>query len=89
VGTAIVVAVVLIILFVAPGAAVTKKLSHTAVQSTITSQSSGQYTNVVCNGGSDATVKTGATFTCTASGGKQIQVTMTDGKGAYTWTPLN
>ena len=87
--TALVIAAVLVVLFVAPGVAVTKKLSHTAVQSTITSQSGGRYTNVMCNNGADVRLKSGRTFTCTAAGGTQIEVTMTDGKGTYTWTALN
>jgi Domain of unknown function (DUF4333) len=90
VGTIVVVAVVVILLLVSPAFAVTKKLSHTAVQSTITTQSNGAYTSVLCNGGKDAKLKRGASFTCTANGGsKQLKVTMTDSKGAYTWTPTN
>src|SRR6266702_2122551 len=61
-----------------------KVLDHTAVENTVRQ---GGYTNVNCNDGKNPTVKKGATFTCTADGGKKVTVTITDSKGDYTWSP--
>jgi hypothetical protein len=61
-----------------------KVLDHTAVENTVRQ---GGYTNVNCNDGKNPKVKKGATFTCTADGGKKVTVTITDSKGDYTWSP--
>jgi hypothetical protein len=61
-----------------------KVLDHTAVENTV---KQGGYTNVNCNDGKNPKVKKGATFTCTADGGKKVTVTITDSKGDYTWSP--
>lgn len=63
-----------------------KVLDHTAVENTV---KQGGYTNVKCNDGKDPKVKKGATFTCTADGGKKVTVTITDSKGNYTWSPAS
>jgi hypothetical protein len=61
-----------------------KVLDHTAVEQQI---EKGGYTNVVCNNGKNPTVKKGATFTCTADGGKTVTVTITSSSGDYAWSP--
>jgi hypothetical protein len=54
-----------------------KKLSHTAVENYIETKLGAS--DVVCNGGSDFTMKSnGSSFTCTAAGGKTFQVTIQD-----------
>jgi hypothetical protein len=63
-----------------------KVLDHTAVENTI---EQGGYTNVVCNDGKNPTVKSGATFTCTADGGKRITVRITSSSGNYQWSPAS
>ena len=69
-----------------------KKLSHTAVEQTIETQSAdsaqsfSKLTNVNCNDGKDANVKKGDSFTCTADGGASVTVTMTSRSGDYTWS---
>jgi hypothetical protein len=65
-----------------------KVLDHNAVEQTIQAQSqggSGDYTGVSCP--ANEQVKLGTTFQCTASGGKKINVTVTSGRGDYTWSP--
>jgi uncharacterized protein DUF4333 len=61
-----------------------KVLDHTAVEQQI--EKAG-YTNVVCNDGKNPTVKKGATFTCTADGGRTVTVTITSSDGHYAWSP--
>jgi len=67
-----------------PSAPQRKVLDHTAVERTV---EKGGYTGVVCNGGENPEVKKGATFTCTADGGKEVTVTMTNDSGNYAWSP--
>jgi len=59
-------------------------LDHAAVEQQI--EKAG-YTNVVCNNGKNPTVKKGATFTCTADGGRRVTVTITSSDGDYAWSP--
>jgi hypothetical protein len=60
-----------------PSAWYPKKLSHTAVEKYITNNLNAS--NVQCNGGSDFTMKeNGATFRCTAAGGKTFTVEIQD-----------
>jgi len=59
-------------------------LDHAAVEQQI--EKAG-YTNVVCNNGKNPTVKKGATFTCTADGGRTVTVTITSSDGDYAWSP--
>jgi len=61
-----------------------KVLDHAAVEQQI--EKAG-YTNVVCNNGKNPTVKKGATFTCTADGGRTVTVTITSSDGDYAWSP--
>ncbi len=74
-------------------AAGTKELDHTAVEKTIESQSADtslsfvKYTGVVCNGGKNAKVVKGATFTCIADKNATITVTITSSSGKYIWSP--
>ena len=63
-----------------------KVLDHTAVEKTI---EKGGYTNVKCNNGKNPKVKKGATFTCTADGGKKVTVTITSDSGNYAWSPAS
>jgi hypothetical protein len=63
-----------------------KVLDHTAVENTV---KQGGFTNVNCNDGKNPKVKKGATFTCTADGGKKVTVTITNSDGEYTWTPAS
>ena len=63
-----------------------KVLDHTAVEKTI--ETAG-YTNVKCNNGKNPKVKAGATFTCTADGGKKVTVTITKSNGDYAWSPAS
>jgi len=86
-----VVAVIVILAVVAfvtkPGFLGFKKvLDHTAVEKTI---EKGGYTNVRCNNGKNPKVKKGATFTCTADGGKKVTVTITSTSGNYAWSPAS
>ncbi|HEY7046321.1 MAG TPA: DUF4333 domain-containing protein [Jatrophihabitantaceae bacterium] len=86
-----VVAVIVILAVVAfvtkPGFLGFKKvLDHTAVEKTI---EKGGYTNVKCNNGKNPKVKKGATFTCTADGGKKVTVTITSDSGNYAWSPAS
>jgi hypothetical protein len=62
----------------------TKKLSHTAVEQFIEQRLGA--TGVVCNGGQNfAMTSNGATFGCTAAGGRHYTVTITDkNSGRYT-----
>lgn len=81
---AVIVALVLISYFAkVPSSWYTTKLSHTAVEKYITERLGA--TNVSCNGGKDFPMKRdGATFTCTAAGGKTFTVTIKDkSNGAY------
>jgi len=85
-GGAVLVVVALVLLFWEPGFAVTKKLSHTAVENYI-EQNLGS-SNVVCNGGQDIGIEKGKTFTCTGSDGARFSVTITQTDGAhYTAVP--
>jgi Domain of unknown function (DUF4333) len=63
-----------------------KVLDHSAVEQQI---EKGGFTNVVCNNGKNPTVKKGATFTCTADGGKTVTVTITSSSGDYAWSPAS
>ncbi len=59
-----------------------KQLSHTAVEGYVAQQYNAQ--SVSCNGGKNFTLKTNATFTCTASGGQSFTVTIKNKKdGSY------
>jgi len=84
----VVVAALAIAAFVAkPGFLGFKKvLDHSAVEKTI---EKGGYTNVKCNDGKNPKVKKGATFTCTADGGKKVNVTITNSSGNYAWSPAS
>jgi hypothetical protein len=85
-GAAVVVIVALVLLFWEPGFAVTKKLSHTAVENYI-EQNLGS-SNVVCNGGQNIDIKKGKTFVCAGSDGARFSVTITKTDGAhYTAVP--
>jgi hypothetical protein len=85
-GGAVLVVVALVLLFWEPGFAVTKKLSHTAVENYI-EQNLGS-SNVVCNGGQNIAIEKGKTFTCTGSDGARFSVTITQTDGAhYTAVP--
>lgn len=83
---AVLVVVALVLLFWEPGFAVTKKLSHTAVENYI-EQNLGS-SDVVCNGGQNIDIAKGKTFTCTGSDGARFSVTITQTDGAhYTAVP--
>jgi hypothetical protein len=84
---AVVLAIAGVVLFLTPGLLVTKYLSHSAVEQFIQSDPATGFTNVKCNNGEDVKLKKGATFTCTADGGKKATVTITSDSGAYTWSP--
>ncbi|HEY3714047.1 MAG TPA: DUF4333 domain-containing protein [Jatrophihabitantaceae bacterium] len=88
VAAVVVVAALAIAAFVAkPGFLGFKKvLDHSAVEKTI---EKGGYTNVKCNDGKNPKVKKGATFTCTADGGKKVNVTITNSSGNYAWSPAS
>ena len=93
--TALVVVLVLaaaaaVVFIVKPSPIFKKVLDHTAVETTIQDQSkngSGDFTGVSCP--SNEQLKAGKTFQCTATGGKKINVTINNSKGAYTWTPAS
>ena len=84
---AVVLAIAGVVLFLTPGLLVTKYLSHSAVEQFIQSDPATGFTNVKCNNGEDVKLKKGATFTCTADGGKKATVTITSSSGDYTWSP--
>jgi hypothetical protein len=70
-----------------PSSLYPKKLSHSAVENFIQGSSKlNKPTNVSCNGGKDIDLKkNGATFTCSAAGGRTFTVTITDkNDGHYT-----
>jgi hypothetical protein len=89
VALAVIAIVAVLVLLTKPSFLYTKRLSHTAVEQTIEQQSKGRgdYTNVKCPSGPNA--KTGTTFTCTADGGKKINVNVTSNNGDYIWTPAS
>lgn len=69
-----------------PSVSTTKVLDHNAVAQSIEQQSNGQYTNVQCP---STSLRAGATFQCTADGGKKINVTIRDSNGNYVWSSAN
>ncbi len=61
-----------------------KVLDHTAVEKTIEQQSNGLLANVSCP--SNEKVKSGVTFQCSASGNKNVNVTIKHSKANYEWS---
>ena len=89
IGVVLMLGVVTVLLFLWPGFLVTTVLNPQAVAATIESQSragGGSYMQVTCP--SNERVAAGTTFVCTASGGRQIQVTINNNRGDYTWAPV-
>jgi hypothetical protein len=77
----VVVAALIVFLVWRPNWAVSKNLSHTAVESYISS--SYGTSGVRCNNGKNFAVKKGGSFVCTAGDNAQFTVTLLDGSGAY------
>lgn len=88
VAVVVVIGVSALLAFVTPGFLVRKTFSARSIASTIENQSKGRgdYRNVTCPSGEKVTK--GATFSCSADGGKKITITVTSGSGDYTWEPV-